>query len=123
MIEKYKLIRAITQKEFDADIKSSIIFLRNVESAERAPFIHYDSEEALLFHAYVKYYNLNIAKWKYGVEYIENLLNECKYKIPLRILVLIIDYAIKENENQIYLVLLKYKEKHYSTEVIRKLEL
>lgn len=126
MVEIRKLVHAITQKEFDAAIKSSIILIRNVEAIEEkglSSLYSCDSEIMLQANAYVRYYNLHVAKWKCGVEYIENLLNECKYKIPLRILVLIMDYAIEENENQIYLVLLKYKEKHYSDEVIIKLEL
>lgn len=124
MVEKHKLVHVITQEEFDANIKYSIILSRNAETMERkTSFTYCDYEKMLQANASVNYFNLRIAKCKDGVEYIENLLNECKYNIPLRILVLMMDYAVKENENQMYLVLLKYKEKHYSTEVIRKLEL
>lgn len=124
MVEKHKLVRVMTQEEFNTNIKYSIILSRNAEAMEgKTSFTYCDYEKVLQANASTNYFNLRIAKWKHGVEYIENLLNECKYKIPLRILVLMIDYAIKENENQMYLVLLKYKEKHYFNEVIRKLEL
>ena len=112
----YNFKPALTQKEFNASIKYSNILLHNVEKLENRTSVYSNSNptEMLKSDAKVLFKNLAVTIHKNGADYVENLLNNCKYQIPLRILVLAMDCAAEEEENQLYLLLMKYKEEHYS---------